>query len=165
MHVKPLILSLLISSLAMPAMAAVEVTFTGAEKYSDTKVGPGPVVKQRNMVLRELGAHLKKLGDKGLPAGDTLRIEVLDINLAGRDQPWNPGNPDQRLMDEVNWPSIKLRYVLVRGGQVVSQAEELVSDKDYLNQSVMGGSADSLRYEKRMLSNWFRDRFSQKASD
>jgi hypothetical protein len=165
MPLKTVILSLLMSALAMPALAAVEVTFTGAEKYSDTKVGPGPVVKQRNMVLRELGAHLKKLGDKELPAGDTLKIEVLDINLAGRDQPWNPSNPDQRLMDEVNWPSIKLRYVLERGGQVVSQAEELVSDKDYLNQSVMGGTSDSLRYEKKMLSNWFRDRFSQKAGD
>ena len=165
MRFKPVILSLLISSLAMPAYAAVEVTFTGADKYSDTKVGPGPVVKQRNMVLRELGAHLKKLGDKELAAGDTLKIEVLDINLAGRDQPWNPTNPDQRLMDEVNWPSIKLRYTLERDGQVVSQAEELVSDKDYLTQSVMGGTSDSLRYEKKMLSEWFRDRFGAKAGN
>jgi hypothetical protein len=165
MRLKPVMLSLLISSLAVPAFAAVEVTFTDADKYADVKVGPGPVVKQRNMVLRELRTHLEKLGDKTLPARDTLRIEVLDINLAGRDQPWNPTNPDQRLMDEVNWPSIKLRYALERDGEVVSQAEELVSDKDYLNQSVMGGRSDSLRYEKKMLSEWFRDRFGPKAGD
>lgn len=165
MRLKSIILSLALSSLAMPAYAAVEVTYTNPEGYADVKVGAGPVKKQRDMVLRELKAHLEKLGGQTLPAGDTLKIEVLDINLAGRDQPFNTSNPDQRLLDEVNWPSIKLRYVLERNGQVVSQAEELVNDQDYLDQSSMSGRSDPLRYEKKMLSEWFRDRFGKTAAN
>jgi hypothetical protein len=155
---KPVILSIMLLPLALPAWAAVEVTYTNPESYADVKVGAGPVKKQREMVLREVKKHLEKLGDI-LPAGDTLKIEVLDINLAGRDQPFNTGNQDQRLLDEVNWPSMQLRYVLERNGQVVSQAEELVNDQDYLDHSALGGRSDPLRYEKKMLSDWFKLRF------
>ncbi|MGE0667261.1 MAG: DUF3016 domain-containing protein [Sphingomonadales bacterium] len=164
MRLKPVALSLMLTSLSLPAWAAVEVTYTNPEGYADVKVGAGPVRKQREMVLRELKKHLEKLGAESLPAGDTLKIEVLDINLAGRDQPFNTGNPDQRLLDEVNWPSIRLRYVLERGGQAVAQAEEQVSDKDYLDHSALGGRSDPLRYEKKMLSEWFRDRFGAAAA-
>lgn len=156
-----LISSVLLSSVALPALAAVEVNFTEPEKFSDTRVGPGPAAKQRDMVLREVRKYLVKLGDSTLPAGDTLRIEVLDINLAGRDQPWNAAAPDQKLLDEVNWPSMKLRYALERGGQVVAQAEELVSDHDYLDHSSMVSRSDPLRYEKKMLSEWFKERFEK----
>jgi hypothetical protein len=164
MRLKPVVLSLVLSSLALPAWAAVEVTYTNPEGYADVKVGPGPVKKQREMVLRELKKHLEKLGE-ALPAGDTLKIEVLDINLAGRDQPFNTGNQDQRLLDEVNWPSVQVRYVLERNGQVVAQGDDLVSDQDYLDHSALGGRSDPLRYEKKMLSDWFRDRFGQTASN
>lgn len=165
MRLKPVILSLALWSLALPAFAAVEVTYTNPEGFADVQVGAGPVRKQREMVLRELKTHLEKLGGKTLPPDDTLKIEVLDINLAGRDQPFNTTNPEQRLLDEVNWPSIRLRYVLERNGQVVSQAEEQVSDQDYLDQSALGGRSDPLRYEKKMLSEWFADRFGKTATN
>ncbi len=161
MRAKPLMLALVLSSLALPAHAAVEVTFTNPEKYTDMKLGAGPAAKERETVMRELRAWLQKLGDKTLPQGDTLRIEVLDINLAGRDQPWNVHNPDMKLMDEVNWPSIKLRYALLRDGQTVAEAEEVVNDKDYLDRSRMASGSDRLYYEKRMLSDWFAARFGQ----
>ena len=163
MHPRMLALSLLLSILGLPAWAAVEVAYTNPEGYADMKVGAGPVKKQQEMVLRELRKHLEKLGDETLSPGDTLKVEVLDINLAGRDQPWNAGNADQRLLDAANWPSIRLRYVLERNGQPASQAEERVSDQDYLDHSALGGRSDPLRYEKKMLSEWFRDRFGKTA--
>ena len=165
MRLNPLMLSLMLSSLALPAWAAVDVTYTSPETYSDVKVGAGPVKAQREMVLRELKKHLEKLGGETLPPDAALRIEVLDINLAGRDQPFNTDATDQRLLDEVNWPSVKLRYTLERNGRMVSQAEEVVSDQDYLDHSALGGRSDPLRYEKRMLSTWFRERFGKTTSD
>ncbi len=164
MRLKPVILSLVLVPLSLPAWAAVEVSYTNPEAFADVKVGAGPIKKQREVVMRELTKHLAKLGET-LPAGDALKVEVLDINLAGRDQPWNAENPDQRLLDAANWPSIKLRYTLERGGRIVSQAEEQVSDQDYLNHAALGGRSDPLRYEKRMLSAWFKDRFGAAAPE
>ena len=79
---------------------------------------------------------------RGLPAGDTLTIEVLDIDLA------------------ITWPRIKLRYALTRGDQVLSSGEDQVTNLNYLMESNRYFSGDRLRYEKSMLDAWFDQRIS-----
>jgi Protein of unknown function (DUF3016) len=93
------------------------------------------------------------------PASDeSLRIEVLDIELAGWFNPFWPGSSYLRIVSEIYWPSIKLRYTLTRGDEVIASGEEQLVDKTYL-MTVTYSEEDRFRYEKPMLDDWFGRRF------
>jgi len=145
----------------LAAPADLTVTFLHPETYADAayaRVHAGE--KERAEVMRDIERHLHALADRGLPPDAALRIEVLDIDLAGGFEPWRgPSAADLRVLRGVAWPRIRLRYTLLRGGQVVESAEEQVSDMNYLLAANRYSSSDRLRYEKAMLDDWFDRRF------
>jgi len=67
-------------------------------------------------------------------------------------------------MRTVTWPSIKLRYVLKQGEQVLAGGEETVSDMAYLDHINSYPSSDPLRYDKRMLDRWFQQRLIERTA-
>lgn len=44
--------------------------------------------RDRAEVQRDIEQHLQRLAERGLPAGESLKIEVLDIDLAGQFEPF-----------------------------------------------------------------------------
>lgn len=145
---------LLVASAA--ASAGVTVTYVHPEKYSDL---PFPAW-ERDDVLKELTEHFQKLS-AGLPPGTDMNIEILDVDLAGREHPNFRGARDLRVLRGMaDWPMIHLRYTVEQNGQVVARGEEHVKDMLYLDRRV--GSkyfdGDALRYEKQMLDQWFKER-------
>jgi hypothetical protein len=143
-----------------PAFASVNVTFVEPEHYTDLKQHDYAYgARSRDRILDRLRTHLEKLGAKHLTEGQSLSIEVLNIDLAGRYEPFLVGHYDGRLADRVTWPSMRLRYVLTENGNEVLNAEERVSDLSYLENISIRYSNDSLRYEKAMLDEWFVKRF------
>lgn len=137
--------------------ATAEVRFLDPDKFSDA--GPDP--RSREDVQRGLAAHLQTLAS-ALPASQGLEIEVLDIDLAGELKPFKRAWPDVRVMrGAADWPHIRLRFTLRDGGQVITAGEAHVSDMNYLMSRHFPGARDddTLRYEKRMLSSWFDERF------
>jgi hypothetical protein len=148
-------LPLLLASIALAAgsHAAVVVTFKEPEKYSETGVfrDDGPAA------MEHIDLHLKRLGERFLPADQTLRIEVLDMDLAGEQQ-MGPRGQDIRVMrGRADWPRIKLRYTWERPNAPAQSAEETVSDMAYLQRTVP--NMEAFAHEKRMLETWFRQRF------
>jgi hypothetical protein len=145
---------LLAMCLALPAQAAVEVNFVHPERYTDA--GFGAVETQRTCT--EIAQHLDRLGQRYLGAGQDLRIEVLDIDLAGRP---HIGVGDFRVMRSsgADWPRMRVRYVLEAAGAAPVRGEELIVDQDYLRWPLR--TPESLGYEKRMLNEWFRLRFGE----
>lgn len=142
----------------LSAIAAdLSVVFLHPQKYVDAGYSrPFASEAERAAVQRDIEQHFQRLAERHLAVGDSLKIEVLDIDLAGHFEPLGLRNgTDLRVVRGVTWPRIKLRYVFSRGGQVVARGEEQVSDKSFL----MGGnrypSSDRLRYEKAMLDDWF----------
>jgi hypothetical protein len=111
----------------------------------------------RDSNLRELQRHLEQLGQR-LPAGQTLAIEVLDVDLAGEVWP-RVGTEVRIVRGRLDWPQIELRYTLSEGGRTVASGEERVSDPSYLFGGRTVHTLGALPYEKRMLSAWFRERF------
>jgi len=75
--------SLLAAALALLASSAawaeVKVTYVKPDDYTDMPFSP----VDRERTLKEFSSYFATL-DKKLPAGQTLKIEVLDIDLAGR---------------------------------------------------------------------------------
>jgi hypothetical protein len=119
--------------------------------------------RQREHILNRLRAHLERLGAKHLSDNQSVAIEVLDIDLAGRYEPFLFGTNDGRLADRVTWPSMTMRYTFIEDGREVISAEERVADLSYLDQPTsLRYSTDALRYEKRMLDEWFVKRFVQR---
>ena len=108
-------------------------------------------------MLKQLRSHLEALGTRYLGEGQTLRVDIRDIDLAGRYEPWQSQAPSVRFMRDITWPSIDLHYRLEQQGQVLKEADARVDDKFYLQRPGRVGSNDSLYAEKAMLNDWLRD--------
>lgn len=140
------------------AAATVEVSFVAQDKFSD--VGFPTAEQERN--LKTLSTHLQRLGERGLPAGQTLKIEVTDVDLAGRVQIGS--TRDMRVLTGgADWPRIELRYTLQADGKTLQSGEDRVSDMNYMMRSTTLRNDEPLAHEKRMLDEWFAARFGAKA--
>ncbi len=146
------------------AELGLTVVFVQPESYSDASYSSSFAnATDRADVQREIEQHLQRLALRALPPGDSLKIEVLDIDLAGRVEPFSSriGN-DARVVRDISWPRIELRYTLSHGDSVAPIREERISDLNYLSSFNRYSSGDRLRYEKAMLDRWFEGRFAKR---
>jgi hypothetical protein len=136
--------------------ASASVTFVNPEKFTDiARYADEPEAAHTRT---EIERFIKQLAARRLPAEQALQVEVLDVNRAGMLEPWRFRAYDVRVMRSATWPSMKLRYRLVLGDQVLASGEETISDMNYLQRPDPYPTEDPLRYEKRMLSEWFQNR-------
>ena len=133
------------------AGAAVSVTYVQPDKFSDLPF----VTWEREDTLKTLTEHFTWLGS-ALPPGQDLRIEVTDVDLAGRAIPSvRAGREVRVLRGQADWPRIELRYALEQNGQVVKSGEARLSDMNYINHTSRYFDGEPLRYEKSMIDDWF----------
>ncbi|WP_433766615.1 DUF3016 domain-containing protein [Pseudomonas putida] len=143
------------------AASSVEVDFKNPEKFTDASLdSPGYERGADTYVMKELRRYIQKLGERYLPPGQQLQIEIRNIDLAGRFEPWRPYAYEVRFMRDITWPSIDLHYVLKQNGQIVSQADARVIDQLYLQRPGRANRSDRLYSEKAMLSDWFLRQFA-----
>lgn len=136
---------------AASASAGTTVTFVEPDKYTDVPFSQ----IERERLLGQLRSHFEKLGAT-LPAGQDLKIDVLDVDLAGITRP-TTSRPDMRILTGgADWPRISLRYAVEQGGQVLKSGEERLSDMSYMQHINPYTSDTTLRYEKRMIDVWFK---------
>jgi hypothetical protein len=134
------------------ANAGVTVTFTEPEKFADMPFNS----RDKETVMADLHKHFDTLGAT-LPAGQDLKVEILDIDLAGRIEPFARATQDLRILrGSADWPIITLRYRLESQGQVLKSGEERIADMSYLQGYNHYNSGESLRYEKQMIDRWFK---------
>jgi hypothetical protein len=152
---KSLVLAGLLALTAGAASAGVTVAFSHPEKFLDMPFSP----VDRERVLKDLSEHFTKLGAR-LPPGQDLRVEVLDLDLAGRLHPNFRGQELRILNGGADWPHMQLRYTLEANGRVIASGEDNLSDMMYLNRINRYLDGDTLRYEKRMIDDWFTTRFA-----
>ena len=150
-------LGLLSAFVALPAAAAgtVEVTWVQPDRYIDT----GRKLWEREDALKSLGEHFRKLG-RQLPDGQTLKIEVLDVDLAGDLEP-GTGRDLRVLRGGADGPRITLRYTLQQGGQTLKAGEEQLTYPNYYQGTLRANvqSDSDLAYEKQMIARWFGTTF------
>jgi hypothetical protein len=133
--------------------AATSVSFTKPEAYVDVAFSP----RDRDDELKILREHFEKLGAK-LPAGQDFKVEVLDVDLAGRVDPSiRGGSRDLRVLrGGADWPMVQFRYTVEQSGKAIKTGEARVSDMNYLNHFNRYPSGEPMRYEKAMLDDWFK---------
>ena len=136
------------AALAGPAT----VTFANPDQFADMPRESW----NRDEVMADLRDHFTKLAAK-LPAGQEMKVEVLDLDLAGRTWPGLWGARDLRVLNGgADWPHMKIRYQIVQDGNVIKSGEETVSNMSYMWGLNRYSSSDALRYEKQMLDTWFK---------
>lgn len=142
------------------AAPPVSVVFVDPGAYIDVRQFGAGRLGADQAVLRRLRTHFERLGERRLAPGQSLVLEVLQIDLAGYRRTGRTADA-ARIATEADWPSLRLHYVLSEGGVVVLDATETVADTNYLRH---GGpyANDSLRYEKRMLDDWFQARIMER---
>ncbi|WP_442107255.1 DUF3016 domain-containing protein [Pseudomonas sp. NUPR-001] len=141
--------------------SSVEVNYDNPEHFRDASLDSNGYERGADAyVMKELRSYLQTLGKRYLPANQTLRIDIRDIDLAGRYEPWHPQAYTVRFLREITWPSIDLHYVLSQQGQPLSQADAHLSDKLYLQRPGRRATSDRLYAEKAMLEEWFRKQFA-----
>ncbi len=163
-----LVLAAVAAPLALPVAAKagpVEVVFVNPNKFHDASPS-GFSGKERDSTLNEIRVFLEKKAAAYLRPGQSLKIEVLDVDLAGRTEPWNVRLPDVRIMRDIDSPSMKVRYVLEENAMVSDGGEERISDMSYLwGVRPARYEGDRLKYEKVMLDKWLRKRFGTAAKN
>lgn len=156
------LLSALLSILALsaaPAAATVTIAFVDPASFTDLGGLEGNPAEN----LSDIEAYLRSLGDRYVPAQVTLRIEVLDISLAGRSR-WPPrsGWAVRSMTGEADWPRYELRYTVESDGNVATPVEETVVDRNYLRPLEWRYASLTLPFDKRTLEEWFKARFGQR---
>lgn len=144
---------------AATAQAAVNVSFIAPESYTDA----GDRTWDREDTMRTLGEYLHKLGDKYLAPNQTLKIEVLDVDLAGWPRFGGRGPHQFRTVTgNADYPSMRVRYTLEGPGLRGETREETIEDTNYFTRGTVTqryASNEPLYFEKRMLDDWFKNRF------
>jgi hypothetical protein len=141
------------AGLSAQAADKLDLQFVTPEKFSD--IGDGSHDRERN--LKSLSDYLQTLAAQ-LPEGQALKLEVLDVNLAGETRP--RGAQDIRVLrGRADWPQMTLRYTLTQNGTTLKAGNAQLSDMGYLDHGLGYGSGrgyGDLPYDKRMLQDWFR---------
>jgi hypothetical protein len=151
------IAALLFTAVAAQAAGTVKVAFVEAERFTDA--GRSPSDRAAN--LRVLEQHLGALGQRHLADGQSLTLEITDVDLAGSLKPWRHSAEEIRVVRGMaDWPRITLRYTLETPGQTVSRGEAQIADMNYTGHIATYSSGDPLRYEKQMLDAWFKSTFA-----
>lgn len=140
---------------AAVSQAGVSVTYGDPDRFTDAGDRANDPVK----VMQSLADHLTRLGDRYAPSAK-IRIEVLDLDLAGRPRHNLP--TEMRVINgKADMPCIDMRYWVEMPGASSGPRRERVCDPDYLRAVGPKYQANqSLVYEKRMLEDWFKARFA-----
>jgi len=142
---------------SIPALADVRVTFVNPASYSDRDFTT-PSLRDAN--LHAFEKTFQELGRTYLKPGQNLDIQVLDIQRAGMFTNRFMPN-DVRIVTDATPPRITVRYSLLQRGKPVLQAQEVISDINFMINPSARMSTDRLVYEKSTLRDWFQRRFGE----
>ena len=146
---------------ASASAGTVQVDFIAPTDFADAGATLADAEANRNTLMH----YLQSLGERYLAPGETLKVDVLDIDLAGTVRPSRRAHGDLRITrGSADYPRIKLRYSLISGDKVVRSGEETVRDLNYLGHTTNYANGEPLRFEKRMLADWFKARFVEHKS-
>ena len=93
---------------SMPADAETVVSFVHPEQFTDAALQGGYGLKAEQPALSEIARYLESLGTRYLGTRQTLAIDVMNVDLAGKFEPWRAKAYDVRIMRDVYPPRIML---------------------------------------------------------
>lgn len=119
----------------------------GADEHKD---------RARKRVFNAMHQHLLDLAED-LPENTHLTLTFTDIDLAGDVRYLFDMGREMRVMERHYWPLLKFNAELKKSDAVLLEESVDLKEMMYLDiSSPRLGSSDPLRYEKEMLTRWFK---------
>jgi hypothetical protein len=152
----PFLLALGFAAPAAPQADRVQVVFVDPEKFADVRDGYTQTESARTFFLDEIRRHIQQRATARLGEGETLRVTITEVHLAGDYQARTPNVTNVRIVREVTPARIDLGFRLVRAdGTVVTEGERRLRSTGY-PVGVGIDPSDPLVYEKVLLDDWLR---------
>jgi len=137
----------------------VTVNFDHPENFTDVKqTFNGDSAS--SPYLDDFRSYIEKRAVRFLPEGQKLNVTFTDIDLAGDFEPWRgPRTQDTRIIKSIYIPRLKFNYQITdASGAVVKQGQANLTDLNFQEDTpITVDTSEPLRYEKRMLDDWFHD--------
>lgn len=142
----------IVAAAAAAQAGTVDVSFIESDKFVDAGRSSWDIKETTDTLADHFKTYAKRL-----PANQTLKVEITDIDLAGELRPTRAAQEIRVLRGRADWPRISLRYTLTENGRVLRSGEAKVDDMAYMMQPLRGHAGSALAYERRMLDDWFKD--------
>ncbi len=150
-------LSTLLVAGAAHAAGSVQVSFVKPENFADVR----DRTHSREQNLKALEQVITEVAAPHVADGQTLKIEVLDVDLAGEVRPGSRAWDVRVMRGRADWPRVTFRWSI--DGATPRNGEAVVQDMAYLQRIRPALSDTALIYERRMLGEWFREEFAKTA--
>lgn len=152
-------LATLLAAGAAHAAGTVQVSFVKPENFADIR----DRTYSREQNLKALEQVLTEVAAPHVADGQTLKVEVLDVDLAGEVRPGARAYDVRVMRGRADWPRITLRWSLEGAGHAPKSGEAVVQDMAYLQRLPPKMADTALVYERRMLDEWFKQQFGSAA--
>ena len=119
---------------ATPPDSRVAVTFVQPERFTDVKDSLLGSPRGTADLLAEIDRYLRTAGERYVPAGLTLNLQITNIDLAGDFEAWRGPQFDRvRIMRDIYPPRFALEFRLTdASGAVVKEGQRVLLDQLYL---------------------------------
>ncbi|HEX4327229.1 MAG TPA: DUF3016 domain-containing protein [Burkholderiales bacterium] len=149
---------------AAPAVHGVEapkvqVEYVHPENFADVGDGFRGGDAARSAYLEALNRHLQARAARVLGNGQSLKVSITEVDMAGEFEPWRIAGADVRIVRNIYPARIDLSFRLAdAGGAVVKEGERRLRDTGFTD-DVTRYSDDPLRYEKALIDAWVEREF------
>jgi hypothetical protein len=140
--------------------ANLQIEWQNAEHWRDTRATDINQQRYLERVKTVLGEQFRREAEK-LPADQTLRVTVNDVDLAGeieyfyRDYPFG-----LRVIRNVDAPALDLQYELRDAeDRIVQAGEERLRDPGFRYITLANYDRNIFRYERALISDWYSRAF------
>ena len=162
----PIAAALVLTSTVNLAHAAnVEVQWQDPAKFSDMRASNESQSRFEQRTMNTLTGFFQEEAAK-LPEGQTLRITVNNVDLAGEVEYFHRAHPfGVRVVRRVYSPSMTLSYELLDANKaVVSAGDARLRDVGFDLSTLHSLNRGPLLYEGRLVKDWMRKTFESTAS-
>ncbi len=141
----------------------VDVVYVNPEKFTDVKDNYFFPDEGRDEYLSTLKQHIETHANKYIPAGQHLALRITDVKMAGDFEPLRGPNAGQiRIIKDIDPPRINLEFKLTdANGKVLKEGVRKISDINFLSTINPYFPDDTLRYEKKLIDDWFYNEFGE----
>lgn len=138
-----------------PATPKVKLVFADWEKFTDIAVNGTTNKPGCDLIFRELDHHLAALAKRRLAPGQTLVINMRDIDLAGAVEPWRGADFGHiRYLRDTQPPRLVFDYQLLdAAGTAVKEGSEHLTNLTFRYQTPTV-ERDTTYFEKQLLTDW-----------
>lgn len=148
------------------AKAEVEIVWENPKEYRDVQPTAQSRARFREQTFNNLEKYINELAED-LPEGQTLSMKVTNLDLAGAVWPasfvgFGHSSSDIRLVKSIDIPRMAFSYVLTDASGIALQEGDVnIKDMNFQHRHNPFFNSETLRYEKNMLRQWFKDEFPE----